>query len=278
MPELAAGLHSVVTQLHSSAYRNPHGLPNGPVLVVGGGNSGRQIARELAATRRVELATADTATVVPQRLLGRDLFWWLDRSGLLGAPATSRIGRPPHRPDRRPPPRAGPRNMTRRFHRREHTASRRIVETFNPTRSHTMSAILNTRTGHFVRHYLEMVVAMLVGMIALGPLWSLAADALGWSAFLDLPEPMVLVMATNMTVAMSAWMRYRGHGWPATLEMAAAMYLPFLALFPPLWLGVLSPGGLMLWGHVLMLPAMAAAMLWRLPEYTGHHAHAQVTA
>lgn len=132
-----------------------------------------------------------------------------------------------------------------------------------------------TRTGHFVRHYLEMVVAMVVGMIALGPLWSLAGGALGWSAFLDLPEPMVLVMATNMSIAMCAWMRYRAHGWPATLEMAAAMYLPFVVLFPPLWLGVLSTDGLMLWGHVLMLPAMAGAMLWRLDEYTGHHGHQQ---
>jgi putative flavoprotein involved in K+ transport len=87
------GLDPAVTQLHSSAYRNPHQLPRGPVLVVGDGNSGRQIARELAATRRVELATSGRATVVPQRLLGRDLFWWLTASGLLGAPATSPIGR-----------------------------------------------------------------------------------------------------------------------------------------------------------------------------------------
>jgi len=88
----ATGLDPAVTQLHSSSYRNPDGLPLGPVLVVGDGNSGRQIARELAATRHVELATAGAAAVVPQRLLGRDLFWWLDRSGLLGAPASSRIG------------------------------------------------------------------------------------------------------------------------------------------------------------------------------------------
>jgi putative flavoprotein involved in K+ transport len=33
-----------VTQLHSAEYRNPHALPDGPVLVVGGGNSGLQIA------------------------------------------------------------------------------------------------------------------------------------------------------------------------------------------------------------------------------------------
>jgi hypothetical protein len=43
-------------------------------------------------------------------------------------------------------------------------------------------------------------------------------------------------MATNMTIAMSAWMRYRGHRWAATAEMAAAMYLPFIVLLFPLWL------------------------------------------
>jgi hypothetical protein len=127
-----------------------------------------------------------------------------------------------------------------------------------------------TRAGHFVRHYLEMVIAMLVGMVVLGPLWSLIGDALDWSA-LHRPEPAALVMATNMTIAMCAWMRFRGHRWPATLEMAAAMYLPFLVLFPPLWLGALSEHGLMIGGHLLMLPAMAGAMLRRHAEYTGHH-------
>jgi hypothetical protein len=128
-----------------------------------------------------------------------------------------------------------------------------------------------TPVGHFVRHYLEMVVAMLVGMVALGPVWWLAGQALGVSAFLHQPEPAVLVMATNMSVAMCGWMRYRGHRWRPTLEMAAAMYLPFLVLFPPLWLGLIGMNGLMLGGHLFMLAAMAAAMLLRPAEYTGHH-------
>jgi flagellar biosynthetic protein FliP len=48
------------------------------------------------------------------------------------------------------------------------------------------------------------------------------------------------------------------------------MYLPFLVLFPPLWAGLISAGTVMVGGHVLMLPAMAAAMLLRRAEYTGH--------
>jgi putative flavoprotein involved in K+ transport len=55
IPPASAGLAGNVTQLHSSQYRHPGQLPDGPVLVVGGGNSGFQIACELAAERTVEL-------------------------------------------------------------------------------------------------------------------------------------------------------------------------------------------------------------------------------
>lgn len=143
-----------------------------------------------------------------------------------------------------------------------------------------MTTLLRPTTplGHFVHHYLEMVVAMLVGMVALGPAWSLAGHALGVSAFLHRPEPAVLIMATDMTIAMCAWMRYRGHRWRPTLEMGAAMYLPFLVLFPPLWLGLIGMDGLMLGGHLLMLPTMAGAMLLRPTEYTGDHSHQEAEA
>jgi hypothetical protein len=116
-----------------------------------------------------------------------------------------------------------------------------------------------------------MLVAMIVGMVVLTPLWELGLGALGASWLLDRIEPATMIMATSMSVTMVAWMRYRGHGWPANLEMAAAMYLSFAVLFPPLWLGLLSADAVMLAGHVLMLPAMAAAMLWRRDEYTRHH-------
>jgi putative flavoprotein involved in K+ transport len=81
-----------VTQLHSSCYRNPDQVPPGPVLVVGGGNSGFQIASELATTRAVDLAIGTRNATVPQRPLGRDIFWWQTITGLITAPATSRRG------------------------------------------------------------------------------------------------------------------------------------------------------------------------------------------
>jgi len=93
VPPAARRLDGSVTQLHSAGYRNPQALPPGPVLVVGGGNSGFQIAEELAATRQVDLSIATRAPVLPQRLAGKDLFWWLTRLGLMRVTAQSRPGR-----------------------------------------------------------------------------------------------------------------------------------------------------------------------------------------
>ena len=101
VPAPAQGLDASVTQLHSSEYRNPDALPDGPVLVVGGGNSGFQIAEELAAAgRRADLSVATKAPMLPQRLAGNDLFWWLTRLGLMRVSVTSRLGgRMSTRPD-----------------------------------------------------------------------------------------------------------------------------------------------------------------------------------
>jgi putative flavoprotein involved in K+ transport len=93
VPPAAQQLDGSVTQLHSAGYRNPRALPPGPVLVVGGGNSGFQIAEELAATRQVDLSIATKAPVLPQRRAGQDLFWWLTRLGLMRVTAGSRVGR-----------------------------------------------------------------------------------------------------------------------------------------------------------------------------------------
>jgi putative flavoprotein involved in K+ transport len=93
VPAPAQRLDASVTQLHSADYRNPQALPDGPVLVVGGGNSGLQIAQELAASRRVDVSMAEKPPMLPQRLFGRDLFWWLTRIGLMRVNTGSRLGR-----------------------------------------------------------------------------------------------------------------------------------------------------------------------------------------
>jgi putative flavoprotein involved in K+ transport len=75
IPAVASRLSPGIHQLHSSEYVNPFELPDGPVLVVGAGNSGAQIALELARFRKVWLAGRNTGHL-PRRLLGRDLFDW----------------------------------------------------------------------------------------------------------------------------------------------------------------------------------------------------------
>lgn len=69
--------------LSARRYRNPQQLPPGGVLVVGASSSGVQIADELArAGRRVVIAVG-RHTRMPRRYRGRDIFWWLDRTGRL---------------------------------------------------------------------------------------------------------------------------------------------------------------------------------------------------
>jgi hypothetical protein len=129
-------------------------------------------------------------------------------------------------------------------------------------------------TWNFVQHLLEMVIAMFVGMFALGMPAKALFDALGWTVVNEQIELRTLVMATNMTIGMVIWMRIRGCSWPAMRDMAVAMYLPFVAMYPLLWLGVVGEMAIMVVGHVLMVPAMVVAMLLRKDEYTrGHREH-----
>jgi len=93
VPAIADRLAPEVPQLHSSAYRAPESIAEGPVLVVGGGNTGFQIAEELSNSHEVHLSIGSRQTPLPQRILGRDLFWYLDRTGLIYKTAASRIGR-----------------------------------------------------------------------------------------------------------------------------------------------------------------------------------------
>ena len=70
-----------ITQIHSSAYRNPGQLPEGAVLVVGAGSSGAQIADELLrADKRVYLSVGPH-DLPPRSYRGHDFVWWL---GVLG--------------------------------------------------------------------------------------------------------------------------------------------------------------------------------------------------
>jgi putative flavoprotein involved in K+ transport len=76
VPRFAPQLDRAILQLHSNAYRAPQHLPPGPVLVVGAGNSGAELALDLVASRSVCLSGRDTGHV-PTGLVRRRLFWWL---------------------------------------------------------------------------------------------------------------------------------------------------------------------------------------------------------
>ena len=92
IPEFAGRLAPDLFQVHSIEYLKPGDVPAGTVLVVGGGNTGFQIAKELAATHKVCLAVGSRQTPLPQRFLGRDLFWWLTKTGVLNKTVESRLG------------------------------------------------------------------------------------------------------------------------------------------------------------------------------------------
>jgi putative flavoprotein involved in K+ transport len=93
IPAVASELDPRIAQLHSVEYRDPDSLPEGRVLVVGGANTGCQIALELSATRDVEIAVGDRLPTVPQRPMGRDIWWWGEKLGITRVTVDSRIGR-----------------------------------------------------------------------------------------------------------------------------------------------------------------------------------------
>ena len=93
VPGIAEDLGDDIVQMHSTDYRSPKSVPDGRVLVVGGGNTGFQIAEELSGSREVHLAIGSRQTPLPQRILGRDLFWYLDTTGLIRKTTASRIGK-----------------------------------------------------------------------------------------------------------------------------------------------------------------------------------------
>lgn len=93
VPLFARELDRAVAQFTSANYRRPEQLPEGRVLVVGDGATGRQLSSELAATHEVWLATGTFRLVVPQRFFGRDIIACFETTGALRADKESWHGR-----------------------------------------------------------------------------------------------------------------------------------------------------------------------------------------
>lgn len=93
IPQFSKNLDPGIIQMHSSEYRNSAQLGPGNVLVVGAGNSGAQIAVELANERTVYLSHGGRLNFKPLSIWNKSIFWYFDKLGLLGAEVDSRIGR-----------------------------------------------------------------------------------------------------------------------------------------------------------------------------------------
>jgi hypothetical protein len=123
----------------------------------------------------------------------------------------------------------------------------------------------------FLRHFGEMVLAMLLGMGVLGGLTVLAFAVSGGSLSDQSGGVRVMLMGVDMTVPMVAWMAYRGHSWARNAEMAASMIVPSLAAAVLAWAGALGTGAALGVQHAVMIPAMLGVMLWRYEHYSRPH-------
>jgi len=129
----------------------------------------------------------------------------------------------------------------------------------------------STPRARFWWHYLEMVIAMLIGMGVFWPVW------IGLFALLDRPDLMergdlaAVRMAANMTAGMALWMKIRGHRWHDIVEMSVAMSAPFFVLLIPYWMGAITADALMMAAHTIMFVTMLLAMWWRKDVYSADH-------
>ncbi len=131
---------------------------------------------------------------------------------------------------------------------------------------------------HFTHHLLEMVVAMLAGMVVLEVGIVVLGEPPGYSNLLVEYG----LMGAAMSASMVAWMRYRGHSWSDGMEMTLAMLVPMFALVLLLEPGAAgneteqSDHALMMLAHVAMVAGMIALMICRSDRYV-HGTHGRRT-
>jgi len=146
----------------------------------------------------------------------------------------------------------------------------------------TTAALSNVDRGRsaltFLRHLGEMTLSMFVGMFAFGLALGVIAGLAGsnpesWRV--SQPELFMLGMGSAMSVTMLAWMRRRRHDRRQSWEMTAAMFVPVLGVLVCYWMGAITADSVCPLSCALMIPAMAAAMLFRLGLYTSPDAAGQ---
>jgi putative flavoprotein involved in K+ transport len=83
IPRVADAVPAPVTSLTPLTYRDPCQLPDGGVLVVGASATGVQLAAEIHLSGRPVTLAVGEHVRLPRTYRGRDIFWWLEASGLL---------------------------------------------------------------------------------------------------------------------------------------------------------------------------------------------------
>jgi putative flavoprotein involved in K+ transport len=92
IPSFAYDLPDDIFQIHTADYQGVSQLQRGEVLVVGAGNSGAQIAVELSKTHKTYLSVGRPILFRPAHILGKSIFWYLDRFGMLQADEKTKRG------------------------------------------------------------------------------------------------------------------------------------------------------------------------------------------
>lgn len=143
-----------------------------------------------------------------------------------------------------------------------------------PAQDHKIRSSAAT-VGRFSLHYLQMLLAMMVGMPFLFSLRSrIPASSIYTAAFVPGTNLHDVAMVVFMVIPMVIWMVVRGHGWHHSAEMAFAMSVPVAVA---ICLRLLGVGGSQPWlvgvSHLGMLLGMLIAMLYRRDHYTvkAHH-------
>lgn len=137
---------------------------------------------------------------------------------------------------------------------------------------------LALKTMRFLLHFLEMQIAMVLGMIPWHPVVrALRASPTYAEAFQRGSALSILGHGLFMTIPMVAWMVIRRHGWRHSMEMGAAMFAPGVVIIVLCWLGADTYWP---WLITLASPAgtigMLVYMLFRRDHFTekaGHPVH-----
>ena len=83
VPEYAEAVPATIDTLTADAYRNPAQLAEGGVLVIGASATGLQLAEEIHGSARPVTLSVGEHVRMPRTYRGKDIFGWMDVTGLL---------------------------------------------------------------------------------------------------------------------------------------------------------------------------------------------------